>query len=179
MFIPFELVPVLLGKDYTAQEAFQLAYPLLEAEGLNTICAPFLAFLQAASTSPSTNNPRPVTLQDELGLPRRVTRPTVVRSCRESVIYRLLPDLRPTAAVPRRLHRQHVRWSYAHRRGDACGLPCPGYAGREICAQKNYATSTVNVSRTTFSSSPAPLMTISSLLSTRSWEGTKRGSQSA
>jgi hypothetical protein len=62
MFASFDLVTVLLGKDYTAREAFQLAYHLLEAEGLDTVCAPFLAFLQAASTSPSTDKPCPVTL---------------------------------------------------------------------------------------------------------------------
>jgi hypothetical protein len=34
MVIPFELVPVYLGKDYTASNLFQLALPLLEAEVL-------------------------------------------------------------------------------------------------------------------------------------------------
>jgi hypothetical protein len=34
MFFPFELVTCLLGKDYTASEAFELCCPVLEAEGL-------------------------------------------------------------------------------------------------------------------------------------------------
>jgi hypothetical protein len=34
MFVPFELVTCLLGKDYTASEAFELCCPVLEAEGL-------------------------------------------------------------------------------------------------------------------------------------------------
>jgi hypothetical protein len=99
MFVPYELVPVLLGKDYTAAEAFQLTYPLLEEEGLEAVCAPFLTFLQLAFTAPTTDNPRPVTLQDEVGLPRHVTRPGVVRNRRESVLYRFLPDLRPSSAA--------------------------------------------------------------------------------
>jgi hypothetical protein len=98
MFVPYNLVPVLHGKDYTAAEAFQLAFPFLEKEGLEAVCAPFLTFLQLASTAPTTNNPRPVTLQDELGIPRHVTRPGVVRNRRESVLYRFLPDLRPSSA---------------------------------------------------------------------------------
>jgi hypothetical protein len=32
MFVPFELVSLLLGKDNTAKEAFQLSLPLLEAK---------------------------------------------------------------------------------------------------------------------------------------------------
>jgi hypothetical protein len=99
MCVPYELVPVFHGKDYTATEAFQLAYPLLEGEGLKAVCAPFLTFLQLASTAPTTDNPQPITLQDKLGLPRRVTHPGVVRNRRESVLYRFLPDLRPSSAT--------------------------------------------------------------------------------
>jgi hypothetical protein len=62
MFVPFELVTCLLGKDYTARDAFELCYPVLDAEGLEASCAPFLDFLQLASTKSTTYNPRPVTL---------------------------------------------------------------------------------------------------------------------
>jgi hypothetical protein len=101
MFVPFELVTCLLGKDYTASEAFELCYPVLESDGLEASCAPFLEFLQLASTKPTTDNPRPVTLQDEMGLVRHAIRPAVVKHRRESVLYRLLPDLRPgTGLLP-------------------------------------------------------------------------------
>jgi hypothetical protein len=99
MFVSYDLVTVFLGKDYTTVEAFQLANPLLEEEGLEAVCAPFLTFLQLASNAPTTDNPRPVTLQDEVDLPCRVTHPGVVPNRLESVIYHFLPDLRPSSAT--------------------------------------------------------------------------------
>jgi hypothetical protein len=50
MFIPFELVSMLIGKDYTASEAFEISCTLLEDTGLDGVCAPFLEFLHVAST---------------------------------------------------------------------------------------------------------------------------------
>jgi hypothetical protein len=60
MFIPFELVSVLIVKDYTANWAFQILLTLLEAEGLDIICGPFLEFLQFLSTQPSEAVAHPV-----------------------------------------------------------------------------------------------------------------------
>jgi hypothetical protein len=53
MFIPFVLVEYLLGKDYTAREAYLTVYPLLEATDLLEICRPLVEFLQVASTHPA------------------------------------------------------------------------------------------------------------------------------
>jgi hypothetical protein len=90
-----------MGKDYTAGEAFELSYPLLEAEGLDGVCAPFLEFLQVASTQPSGDKPHPVTLQDEMGLAHRLILPAVVRYRCEALLYRLLPETRlTTVALP-------------------------------------------------------------------------------
>jgi hypothetical protein len=78
MFVPFELVTMLMGKDYTVGEAFEFSYTLLEVDGLDGVCAAFLELLQAASTQPSEENARPVTLQDETGLAHRPIRPAVI-----------------------------------------------------------------------------------------------------
>jgi hypothetical protein len=45
MFIPFELVALLLGKDLTAREAYLLVYPLLEDNDLVDACRPLVEFL--------------------------------------------------------------------------------------------------------------------------------------
>jgi hypothetical protein len=72
---------------------------MLEAQGLEVACAPFLEFLQIASTQPTVDNVRPVPLQDEMGVARHVIRPAVVKSRHVSVLFRLLPDLRPGAST--------------------------------------------------------------------------------
>jgi hypothetical protein len=99
MFVPYELVSLLLGQDYTAAEAFDVCYPLLEDEGLGGVCAPFLEFLQVASTQPYDANFRPVTLQDKMGLTRRTIRPAAIRHHRDTMLYQLLPDTRPSATA--------------------------------------------------------------------------------
>jgi hypothetical protein len=48
MFVPFELVSSLLGKDLTARKAFLLVYPILEDNDLLEVCRPLLEFLQVA-----------------------------------------------------------------------------------------------------------------------------------
>jgi hypothetical protein len=65
----------------------------LEGADLIDVCRPFLEFLQEASTAPSITNAHPITLQDRLGLATPV-RPAVINERRETVIYRLLSDLR-------------------------------------------------------------------------------------
>jgi hypothetical protein len=84
MFVPYELVEVLLGQDLSAREAFLVYYPLLEDADLLEVCLPFLQYLQVALTAPTATEARPLSLRDRLGLDTP-TRPAV----------RLLPDLRP------------------------------------------------------------------------------------
>jgi hypothetical protein len=95
MFVPYELVGLLLGRDLTAREAYMTIFPVLEDNDMLDVCLPLLQFLQVASTSPSAANPRPLTLQDRLGRADYPVRPAVVSYRREHVLYRLLPDLRP------------------------------------------------------------------------------------
>jgi hypothetical protein len=95
MFVPYDLVDLLLGKDLTAREAYMTVYPVLEDNGMLDLCLPFVEFLQVASTQPSNSNTRPFTLQDRLGKADHPVRPAVVNYRRENVLYRLLPDLRP------------------------------------------------------------------------------------
>jgi hypothetical protein len=94
MFVPYELVEVLLGQDLSAREAFLVSYPLLEDADLLEVCLSFLHYLQVASTAPSATEARPFALQDRLGLDTPI-RPAVISARRETVLYRLLPDLRP------------------------------------------------------------------------------------
>jgi hypothetical protein len=96
MFIPFELVSSLLGKDITACEAFLLVYPILEDNDLLEVCRPLVEFLQVSSTQSTTINPRPLTLQDRLGKADYPIRPAVINQRRTGVLYQLLPALGPT-----------------------------------------------------------------------------------
>jgi hypothetical protein len=93
MFIPFELVPLLLDKDLTAREAYLVVYPFLEDRDLIHACRPLVEFLQVGSTQPTDGNPRPVTLQDRLGLADHPVRAAVLRQRQTSVLYRILPTL--------------------------------------------------------------------------------------
>jgi hypothetical protein len=95
MFIPLELVPLLLDKDRTAREAYLVVYPLLEDNDLVDACRPLVEFLQVASTQPTDGNPRPVALQDRLGLVDHPVRAAVLRQRRTVVLYRVLPALVP------------------------------------------------------------------------------------
>jgi hypothetical protein len=97
MFIPFELVALLLDKDLTAREAFLVVYPLLEDNDLVDACRPLVEFLQVASTQPTAGNSRPVTLQDRLGLADHPFRAAVLRQRRTAVLYRVLPALVPSS----------------------------------------------------------------------------------
>jgi hypothetical protein len=53
MFIPYELVEFLLGKDLSAREAYLVMYPLLEKRSLLEVWYPLVEFLQLASTQPT------------------------------------------------------------------------------------------------------------------------------
>jgi hypothetical protein len=97
MFIPFELVALLLDKDLTAKEAFLVVYPLLEDNDLVNACRPLVEFLQVASTQPTTGNSRPDTLQDRLGLADHPVRVAVLRQRHTAVLYRFLPALTPSS----------------------------------------------------------------------------------
>jgi hypothetical protein len=98
MFIPFDLVALLLGKDLMAR-AYLLVYPLLEENNLMDACHPLVEFLQVASTQPNSGNPRPVMMQDWLGKVDYPLRMDIIHQCLSAVIYHLLPTLAPTRKV--------------------------------------------------------------------------------
>jgi hypothetical protein len=96
MFVPFELVEVLLGQVFTAREAYLAAYPILEDLDLLEVCLPLLKYLQVASTQPSARNPCAPTLQYHLGQADYPVLPAVISQRRASILYRQLPALRPS-----------------------------------------------------------------------------------
>jgi hypothetical protein len=85
MFIPFDMVALLLDKDLTAREAYLVVYPFLEDRDLIDACQPLVEFLQVGSTQPMDGNPRQVTLQDRLGLADHPVCVAVLRQRRTSV----------------------------------------------------------------------------------------------
>jgi hypothetical protein len=111
MFIPFVLVEHLLGKDYTAREAYLTVYPLLGALDLLEIFRPLVEFLQVASTQPTDGNPRPFTLQDRLGQADYPVRPAVVTQRRTAVLFHQLSALMPT-------NHGHLPYSFAETLAD-------------------------------------------------------------
>jgi hypothetical protein len=96
MFVPFELLEVLLGQEFTAREAYLAVYPILEDLYLIEVCLPLLEYLQVATTQPSVGNPHTQTLQDRLGRVNYPVRPAVLSQRRASIIYRQLLALRPS-----------------------------------------------------------------------------------
>jgi hypothetical protein len=86
MFIPFELVALLLGKDLTAREAYLVVYPLLEDNDLLEACRPLIEFLQVASTQPNAGNPCPVLLQELLGKVDYSARAAIIRHRHTAVL---------------------------------------------------------------------------------------------
>jgi hypothetical protein len=95
MFIPFELVALLLDKDLTAREAFLVVYPLLEDNNLVDGCRPLVEFLQV-STQPTAGNSWQVTFQDRLGLAEHPVCVDVLCHRRTAALYRVLPALVPS-----------------------------------------------------------------------------------
>jgi hypothetical protein len=87
MLIPYELVEVLLGQDFTARETYICAYPLLEDNGMRDVCHPLLDFLQVASTNPTDGNPHPFTLKDRSGMADYPVHPAVLNQRCASILY--------------------------------------------------------------------------------------------
>jgi hypothetical protein len=96
MFILYELVEVLLGQVFTAHEAYLISYPILRDLGLFKVRLSLLEYLQIASTHPTAGNPHPPTFQDQLGRADYPVCPAVLNQHCTSVLYRLLPALRPS-----------------------------------------------------------------------------------
>jgi hypothetical protein len=65
MFVPYELVDLLLGKDLTAREAYMTVYPVLEDNGMLDLCLPLWNSYKSHPLSPVT--PTPAHLQYRIG----------------------------------------------------------------------------------------------------------------
>jgi hypothetical protein len=87
MFIPYELLEVLMGQDFSAP----MVYPFLDDADLRDVCRS----LQLTSTQPMDGNPRPYTLQDHLDRADYPVWPAVVSHHCESVLCWLLIALCP------------------------------------------------------------------------------------
>jgi hypothetical protein len=95
MFIPCELVEVLMGQDLSARDAYLIVFPLLEYADLLDTCRPLMKFLQAALAQLTNGNLRQYTLQDLLGMADYPAQSSVIIQRHELVLYRLLPALCP------------------------------------------------------------------------------------
>ena len=54
MFVPFEMMPLLLGKNLSSHQTFLLVYPWLELQGLLETCKPLADFVRVSNTKHST-----------------------------------------------------------------------------------------------------------------------------
>ena len=53
-FMPFEMMPLLLGKNLSPCQTFSLLYPWLESQGLLEACKPLADFVRVSNTKHST-----------------------------------------------------------------------------------------------------------------------------
>jgi hypothetical protein len=127
MFIPFELVALLLDKDLTAREAFLVVYSLLEDNGLVDACRLLVESLQVALTQPTAEFPA-----GHPPIPSRTSGSSGSCGCPPPAP-RCFPlpgfaSPRPlqTWAAPRHLHRDAGRWADTHISRDARRPACPG-----------------------------------------------------
>jgi hypothetical protein len=120
-FIPFELVPLLIDRQYTAREAFLVVHAHLTTHGVLDACAPLLDFLQVAGTfgiGDTIGN-----ALTEPGPPFRLDK-HLTEYMREKVLYRDLPSLRLGTAAPlppamERLTAAVTTFADAHLKADA------------------------------------------------------------
>ena len=96
-FIPFELVPLLLEKQYTAREAFLVVHGHLTLHNVLDACGPLLDFLQVAGTYGTGDTI--VNVLSEPGPTFRLEK-QLTEYMREKVLYRDLPSLRHGSAAP-------------------------------------------------------------------------------
>ena len=52
-FVPFEMMPLLLGKSLSPHQTFSLVYPWLESQGLLKACKPLADFVRVFNTKHS------------------------------------------------------------------------------------------------------------------------------
>jgi ABC-type transporter Mla MlaB component len=67
MYIPYELVHYMLGKNLSPRQAFMVLFPVMEAAGLLTVCKPLVDFLRVAGTLPTGGTTPPLVAHDKAG----------------------------------------------------------------------------------------------------------------
>ena len=92
MYIPFELVPLVWGKDLNPKEAYDVLHPAIQARGLEEACGLLTTWLRMACISNGTDYESVITLDMDL-VNRAVPIPVVHQ--RRSLLKRDLPALFP------------------------------------------------------------------------------------
>lgn len=78
MFIPYKLAHLVIGKDLTPREAWQVLVPAIQAWNLETVCRPLIYFLLVTNTLPDGAQESLVQHSD-LGTPGQVIMPAVTQ----------------------------------------------------------------------------------------------------
>jgi hypothetical protein len=94
MYIPFEFMPIVLGQDLTAREAYLLLVPAIIDAGLEAVCQPLIDFLTVVIVEPTATSLEPLTVKPCLGRLHHNPSPTVISNRRAEVPYRDLPGLK-------------------------------------------------------------------------------------
>jgi hypothetical protein len=95
IYIPFDFVSIVLGRELSARRAYELLVPSIVASGLASTFKPLVDFLTIALVSPNGTTVTPVTVRDKVGLEWDIN-PFLVGYHREKILYSVLWDLCPS-----------------------------------------------------------------------------------
>jgi hypothetical protein len=96
MHIPFEFMPLVLGKNLTTRESYLLLVPAIMDAGMEATSQPLIDWLTVALTDPSATAPETVNLKPCLGRLHFSPSPAIIISRRAEILYRDLPVLNAT-----------------------------------------------------------------------------------
>jgi hypothetical protein len=91
-------MPIVLGQDLTAREAYLLLVPAIIDAGLEAVCQLLIDFLTVAIVEPTATSIEPLTVKPCLGRLHHNPSPAVVSNRRVEVLYRDLPGLKQVPA---------------------------------------------------------------------------------
>jgi hypothetical protein len=97
IYIPFEVMELVMGKELTARQAYELIIPRLIDSGYESLCEPLVDFLTVALVKPSDGVSIPLTMHACAGKPGYVPSPAVVNYRRDQILYGDLPALMPVS----------------------------------------------------------------------------------
>jgi len=93
MYIPYPLVPYVIGKELTPREALTTLVPIIRELELEPHVAPLMDFLLAASTA--TDDGIPITVVETMGAPPDLNGAKVANERRKILLSAQLPELMP------------------------------------------------------------------------------------